>query len=156
MDSDEICIMPFTQKTVYALRAVFQLTRRQGKGPIPIPVVAEAQAIPPRFLEAILLQLKGAGILESVRGIRGGYRLARPAEEITVGHVLRAMGESVSPVSCLGGKMQDNCPMQDDCVFLPMWERAHEAMLAVYDGTSYADLLDKEKAQGQDAVTFQI
>jgi len=147
----------FAQKTVYALRAVYELTRRQGSGPISIPVIAEAQAISPRFLENILLQLKAAGIVESVRGRDGGYRLARPPEDITVGHVLRAMEGSLGPMSCLGGTSQETCPMRDNCVFLPMWERANDAMLAVYDGTSYGDLESQERAQTRENVlTFQI
>ncbi len=53
--------------------------------------------------------------------------------------------------------MQENCPMQHNCVFLSMWERAHAAMRAVYDGTSYADLLSQEKTQTRENVfTFQI
>lgn len=141
--------MAHAQKTVYALRAVYELTRRHGSGPIPIPVVAEAQGIPPRFLENIMLQLKAGGIVESVRGREGGYRLARPPQNVTVGQVLRAMEGDPSPVSCLGGQLQENCPMQQNCVFLSMWERAHAAMLAVYDGTSYADLLSREKTQSR-------
>lgn len=149
--------MALAQKTVYALRALFELTRRYGSDPIPVSVIAKAQAIPPRFLENVLIQVKAAGIVESVRGRDGGYRLARPPEEITVGHVLRAMEGGLSPVNCLGGRMQENCPMRDRCVFLPMWKRAHDAMLTVYDGTSYADLLEQEKAQTQEHVpAFQI
>ena len=157
IDFNRIYAVAFAQKTVYALRAVYELTRRQGSGPISIPVIAEAQAISPRFLENILLQLKAAGIVESVRGRDGGYRLARPPEDITVGHVLRAMEGSLGPMSCLGGTSQETCPMRDNCVFLPMWERANDAMLAVYDGTSYGDLESQERAQTRENVlTFQI
>jgi Rrf2 family protein len=141
--------MAFSQKTVYALRATFELARRLDDSPTTVAVIAEAQAIPPRFLENILVQLKLAGVVESVRGKEGGYRLARPPEEVTVGHVLRAIEGSTEPVSCLGEKMQDNCPMRHDCVFLPMWERAHKAMLAVYDGTTYQDLLNEDLARVQ-------
>lgn len=149
--------MPFSQKTVYALRAVLELSKRYGTGPVTIAVIAEAQAVPPRFLENILLQLKGAGILESARGREGGYWLARDPEEVTVGQVLRAMEVSLSPVSCLGGKLQENCPMQQGCPFLPMWERAHQAMLAVYDSTSYADLLVQEVALAEGcSLSFDI
>ena len=149
--------MAFAQKTVYALRAVYELTRRYGNEPISIGVIAEAQAIPPRFLENILLQLKAADIVESVRGKQGGYRLVRQPKEVTVGHVLRAMEGRLAPMSCLGGTSQETCPMRDDCVFMPMWQRAHQAMLSVYDGTSYADLLRQEKAQNRKkAVTYQI
>ena len=149
--------MAVAQKTEYALRALFELAKRNGNDPVPVSVIAEAQAIPPRFLENVLIQIKAAGIVESVRGRDGGYRLARPPEEITMGQVIRAMEGSVSPVNCLGGRGQENCPMRDRCVFLPTWKRANDSLLAVYDGTSYADLLEEEKAQTQKHVpTFQI
>lgn len=133
--------MPFSQKSVYALRAVYELAKRQGQGPVTISAIADAQAIPPRFLENILLQLKMTGILDSARGREGGYWLTRDPEETTVGDILRAIEVSISPVSCLGGKLQEHCPMQHGCPFLPMWERAQQAMLDVYDTTSFADLL---------------
>ncbi len=141
--------MAVAQKTEYALRALLELARRNGIDPVPVSVIAEAQAIPPRFLENVLIQIKAAGIVESVRGREGGYRLARPLEEITVGQVLRAMEGSVAPVNCIGGRGQENCPLRDRCVFLPMWKRAHDSLLAVYDGTSFADLVEEEKAQTQ-------
>ena len=139
--------MAFAQKTVYALRAVYELTRRYAAEPIPISTIADAQAIPPRFLENILLQLKAADLVESIRGKQGGYRLARHPKELTVGDVLRAMEGRLAPMSCLGGTSQKSCPMRNNCTFMPMWKKASDAMLSVYDGTSYADLLKQEKAQ---------
>ncbi|HOZ49242.1 MAG TPA: Rrf2 family transcriptional regulator [Candidatus Hydrogenedentes bacterium] len=133
--------MAFPQKTIYALRAMYELAKRQGDGAVSIPIIAKAQGIPPRFLENILIQLKQAGLTQSIRGKEGGYLLRKPADAVTVGDVLRAVDGPMDPVSCLGGETQETCPMHDDCVFLPMWQRAHEAMLAVYDGTSFADLL---------------
>ncbi len=137
--------MSFSQKAVYALRATYELAQRQGQGPISIPVLAEVQCIPPRFLENILLQLKQSGILQSVRGKEGGYLLARPASLVTVGDVLRAVEGPLYPITCLGGEAQETCPMRDDCVFLPMWRRAQDATLAVYDGTSFEDLAAKAR-----------
>lgn len=131
----------YSQKTIYALRAIFELASRRSENPVSIAILAKAQAIPPRFLENILLQLKQAGMVKSVRGKAGGYLLARSAEAISVGDVLRAVEGSLAPVSCLGEETEENCPMRDDCAFLPMWHRAQTAMLDVYDGTSYKDLL---------------
>jgi Rrf2 family transcriptional regulator, cysteine metabolism repressor len=149
--------MGFSQKTVYAMRAIYELSRRQGQGPINIPLLAEAQAIPPRFLENILIQLKQSGIVESVRGKDGGYMLTRSPELVRVGDVLRAIEGPMYPVSCLGGKAQDGCPMQDDCVFLPMWHEAQDAMNAVYDGTSFGDLMQQERnSQGRYVATYSI
>jgi Rrf2 family protein len=141
----------YSQKTIYALRAIFELALRCSEDPVSIAVLAKAQTIPPRFLENILLQLKQAGIVKSVRGKAGGYQLARAAEAITVGDVLRAAEGQLSPISCLTENSQDNCPMHGDCVFLPMWHRAQTAVLSVYDGTTYKDLLAQRERMLQQA-----
>lgn len=138
--------MKISKKTVYALRAVFELARQHGGGPVTIAAIAEAQALPARFLENILYQLKLGGIVTSARGREGGYWLARPPDEVSVGDVLRLMEATVNVVECLGGNMRDDCPLRDNCVFLPMWSRAHRAMLAVYNGTSYGDLVREHSA----------
>jgi Rrf2 family protein len=138
--------MHLSKKTVYALRAVFELARRYDSGPITIGAIAEAQTLPVRFLENILIQLKSGGILDSARGREGGYWLARPPGEISVGQVLRIMEMTVAPVDCLEHGLKANCPMKDSCAFLPMWTRGLNAMLAVYDGTSYEDLVREQEA----------
>lgn len=141
--------MSFSQKTVYALRAMYELAKREGQGPVCISALAEVQAIPPRFLENILIQLKQTGVVQSVRGKEGGYLLGRPAGQVTAGDILRAIEGPIYPVSCLSGKAQDTCPMREDCVFLPMWQEAQEAMRRVYDGTSLADLVAKGKRNAE-------
>ena len=83
--------MAITQKSKYALRATLELAVRFGQGPISIGEIAKAQAIPARFLEAILAQLKRAGLVESRRGNEGGYVLSRPPARISVGDVLRVV-----------------------------------------------------------------
>lgn len=82
--------MRLSAKADYAIRATVELAAA-GDGPVKSERVAQAQAIPPRFLEHILLDLKHAGLIASQRGAEGGYWLARPAEEITVAEVIRAV-----------------------------------------------------------------
>lgn len=148
--------MAFSQKTVYALRAVLELSMREGMGPIPITLVAEAQQIPPRFLENILIQLKQSGLVESVRGKDGGYRLAKPCKSLSVGQVLRAVEGQLYPVNCLGNTA-DTCPMRADCIFMPMWEKAMQAMLDVYDATTFDTLVaDARKKKEGYVPTFSI
>ncbi len=138
--------MHLSKKTVYALRAVFELAKRHDTGPVTINAIAEAQTLPARFLENILIQLKGGGVLDSARGREGGYWLARPPEQITVGQVLRIMEMTVAPVDCLEHGLKESCPMKDSCAFLPMWKRGLDAMLEVYDGTNYAHLVREQEA----------
>ncbi len=138
--------MKLSKKTVYALRAVFVLAQKHGKGPVTIAAIAEAQALPSRFLENILFQLKGSGIVDSARGREGGYWLARPPAAVSIGDVLRVMESTLFAVECLGEALKEHCPLRDNCVFLPMWSRAHRAMSEVYDGTSYEMLVRDHKA----------
>jgi Rrf2 family cysteine metabolism transcriptional repressor len=81
--------MQISQKCQYALRAVFELAVRTKEGPIKVGVIAEAQAIPTRFLEVILNQLKRGGFVESRRGNAGGYALAKSPAELTMGDIIR-------------------------------------------------------------------
>lgn len=131
-----------SKKCEYALRAVFELARRSGEHPHKIADIAEAQGIPQRFLEAILNQLRQDHIVESRRGAEGGYRLAVSPRTLTVGRVIRAIEGPISPVACTEGDAQ--CPYTGDCVFQPVWERARDAATAVFDGTTFQDLLEQE------------
>jgi len=138
--------MFISQKCQYALRAIFELAKRNGQGPVKVAEIAKAQAIPPRFLEVILNQLKQAGFVASQRGNEGGYLLVRAPEDLTVGDVIRFMQGPVAPVGCVEDEPRgDRCPLYEDCVFLPMWEEVRKAILQVYDNTTFQDLLDQER-----------
>jgi Rrf2 family transcriptional regulator, cysteine metabolism repressor len=136
--------MPISQKTQYAVRAVFELAKRQGRGATKISEIADAQAIPQRFLENILNHLKGGGFVESVRGKEGGYLLVRPAKELTVGQVLRFVEGPLSPVECMVDGKKVPCSMYGHCAFRSLWKRAEEALEEVYDGTTFEELVVEE------------
>ena len=134
-----------SQKCQYALRAVFEVAKRSGEGPIKIEAIAKAQAIPPRFLAAILNQLKQGGFVQSRRGSDGGYFLSREPGGLSVGEIIRFVEGPVGPVICLTDDPVDSCPLHGKCVFMSMWREAQEAMENVYDNTSFQDLLDREE-----------
>lgn len=134
-----------SQKCQYALRAIFELARRYNEGPVKISEIAEAQAIPPRFLENILNQLKRDGIVDSRRGKAGGYVLALQPEILSVGAVIELIQGPLSVVECDGGTPGEQCPFEKDCVFWPMWKKAHESLREVYHGENFADLVEKER-----------
>ncbi|MFH0940074.1 MAG: Rrf2 family transcriptional regulator [Planctomycetota bacterium] len=136
--------MLVSQKCQYALRAVFELARRAGHGPVKIADIANAQAIPPRFLEVILSQLKQSGFIDSQRGSDGGYILSRQPDHLTVGEILRFMQGPLGPIECVTGDVRTKCPLHRGCVFLPMWEKVRDAMAGVYDNTTFQDLLAQE------------
>lgn len=132
--------MMVPQKSRYALRAVLELAVHHGAGPIRVADIAEAQAIPPRFLEAILGQLRQGGIVVSHRGAHGGYTLAREPRDVTVGDVMTFMQGPVQPVECVTDNPSEKCPLYGSCVFLPMWERIRAAISDIYESTTFEDL----------------
>lgn len=133
-----------SQKCQYALRAVFEIAKRSGEGPVKIETVAKSQAIPPRFLAAILNQLKQGGFVQSRRGSEGGYYLSRSADSITAGEIIRFIEGSMAPVVCVINEDDGSCPLWGKCVFYSMWKEAQTAMEKVYDSTSFQDLIDRE------------
>lgn len=139
------------------MRAVFELAKHEGSGPVKAARVASAQFIPTRFLENILAQMRQAGIVESVRGKEGGYFLRGRPEDVSVGEVIRAVRGPMPAVDNVDGAGGRESPLGLDRVLLPMWERAHNAMMDVYDGTTFKDLLQQERAVNErEAINYAI
>ena len=130
--------MRVSAKGEYALQALLDLARQGTEGLRPIQEIAARQGIPQRYLEQVLLQLKRAGFLDSRRGSAGGYRLARPAAEVTVGAVLRAVEGSVAGAEPRRGGRQDRGDHRGDLVDL--WQEVADAVSAVVDGVTIEDL----------------
>jgi Rrf2 family protein len=116
-------------KSEYALHAIFDLATQPPGEPVKIAEIARRQKIPQKFLELILASLKQAGFVESRRGAEGGYRLARPAEQITVGQVLRFVEQS--------RKSRRGAPD----AFTELWKRLDSAIQGILDNTTFADLV---------------
>jgi len=137
--------MTVSQKCQYALRAVFELAKRSGAGPTSIGEIAAKQAIPRRFLELILNELRQGGFVESRRGVQGGYLLALAPADLSVGEIIRFVDGPLAPARCVGDEDCD-CPMLGNCAFMDLWKRARDAVSEVYDNTTFEDLLETERA----------
>ncbi len=124
--------MTVSGKGEYALRAIFDLAAQNSGQPVKIAGVSKRQRIPQKFLEAILAGLKQGGFVESRRGADGGYLLARPANTITVGEVLRF-------VEGAGGTRQGK--RRAETPFTEMWSAVDGAISGVLDHTTFADLV---------------
>jgi Rrf2 family protein len=122
--------MNISVKGEYALHAVFDLALQRPGEPIKIADIARRQQIPQKFLELILAGLKQGGFVESRRGAEGGYLLAKPAESITVGQVIRFMEGSRN------GKPKENTRNP----FSALWQSVDSAVSQVVDQTSFGDL----------------
>jgi Rrf2 family protein len=120
-------------KGEYALKAIFDLASRRGREPVRIADISRRQKIPQKFLELILAGLKQGGFVESRRGAEGGYMLARPADTITVGEVLRFV-EGPRQGRARGRRRGDG-PFGD------LWHRLDEAVAGIVDTTTFADLV---------------
>jgi Rrf2 family protein len=144
-ESQQRGIMLITKKNQYALRAIFELAKHNGQGPQKISDIARAQAIPEKFLEVILNQLKGSGLVDSKRGFYGGYYLIQPPERIKVGDIMRFLERDVDPIGCAALVPETKCPFKGDCAFFPMWSRVKDAIFNVYDETTIQDLIENEK-----------
>ena len=130
--------MSLSLKCQYAVRALFELARREGDGLIRLREIATAQHIPHRFLENILNELRQGGFVKSKRGKDGGFQLNRRPDEISVGDVVRFVETSVHPVGCVADQL---CPMSGKCIFIGLWNEAKRAVEKVYDEKKLSDLV---------------
>ncbi|MCX7049155.1 MAG: Rrf2 family transcriptional regulator [Candidatus Sumerlaeota bacterium] len=149
--------MLVTQKCQYALRALFDLARLEGQGPIKIVDIAQRQAIPPRFLENIMNQLKQGGFVESRRGKEGGFLLARPAKLLAVGEVIRFLQGPILPIADkTGGRKGPSSAHPGDSDFAPMWEKAEKALNEVYDSITLGQLLEEAQRREQENIPMFV
>ena len=142
--------MKISTKGRYALRMMTDIASTGDDGFISLKEISERQNISKKYLEQIVPQLTRQGLLKTNRGNRGGYALARPAKEITVGDVLRAAEGSIAPVSCLEFEV-NKCPRADKCATLYVWEGLNKVISEYLDGVTVADILEHSAgASGSD------
>lgn len=141
--------MSISKKCIYALRAIFELSLRGGSEPVKINKIADAQDIPPRFLEVILNQLKHAGYVDSRRGKKGGYILSYNPQDLTVSKIIEAVQGPIGKKPGKGLKTGKQSPRRGDYAFTQMWESAIKAVSSIYGNTSFSDLIELDKAGRQ-------
>ena len=133
--------MKISTKGRYALRLMLDLARNGDGQYISMKEISARQDISMKFLEQIISLLNHAGFVKSVRGAQGGYKLAKPACDYTVGSILRLTEGSLAPVSCLDDD-PNQCERAEDCLTLPLWQKLYGAICGVVDHTTLQDLLD--------------
>ena len=140
--------MLVSQKDRYALRAIFELASRSGRGPVKVSDIANAQAIPPRFLEVILNELKQAGFVASRRGRRGGYLLVRDPAHLTVGEVMAFLHGPLEVARCDPDEPY-GCPPGGHCVFETVWQKTADAIAHVFESITFRYLVEEERRRAQ-------
>ncbi len=140
--------MKLSKKGEYALRALMDLAFHYGNGVEPSQEIAENGQIPKSFLEQILITLKNAGILESRRGIEGGYQLKRPPEEITLGEVIRLIDGPLAPFQDAQGPREMIKQEERYRGLYLVLLNVRDAVAEILDTTTLADLCRKSKGLG--------
>ncbi|HEV2394717.1 MAG TPA: Rrf2 family transcriptional regulator [Verrucomicrobiae bacterium] len=140
--------MKLSLRGEYALRALLVLGLEYGQEVVRVQTIAEHQNIPKRFLEQILNDLKSAGIVQSKRGVAGGYRLAKPPETITLAAVVRHIEGALAPVSCVSERFYEKCSCPDEsrCAIRSVMGEIREAIVKTAERVTIADLCDRSRA----------
>jgi Rrf2 family transcriptional regulator, cysteine metabolism repressor len=134
--------MKLSVRGEYALRALLVLGLNYDLPVVRIQTISEQQNIPKRFLEQILNDLKSAGVVQSKRGVSGGYRLARPPEEITLARAVRHLEGALAPVSCVSEWFYEKCSCPDEsrCAIRSVMKEVRDAVVSIMERVTVADL----------------
>ena len=142
--------MRLSKRGEYGLRAMITLAEpaKDGSSPamLQIKEISEREQISPKFLEQILLTLKNAGLLHSKMGVGGGYYLARPASEITLGQIFRILDGPVAPIRCVSQMAYEpcGCPDEQTCGLRLAMSDVRNAIADILDNTSLADVTQRQ------------
>jgi Rrf2 family transcriptional regulator, cysteine metabolism repressor len=132
--------MWISRRTDYATRAILALAIDDREKPLKIAELARRTAVPQSVLEQVMPTMRSAGIVRSERGSRGGYRLNRLPEEITLERVVRLFQGPLAPIACATRSHPEPCPMSVECSLRFVWEEVRDATIKALAHTTFADL----------------
>ncbi len=135
--------MKLSTRTRYGVRAILELATGQGEVPMQIKTIAKRQGISLKYLEQLMAILKSAGFVRSIRGAKGGYVLAKPANQIKLSDVFNALEGPVTTVECL--ENENYCGRTADCVTRQVWAEVQKAIEGVLQSLTLRDLVDRTK-----------
>lgn len=147
--------MWISRRTDYATRAVLALALAGEGATLKIHEIADRTSTPAAFLEQILPQLRGAGLVRSERGPRGGYRLNHAPEDITLDRVVRIFEGPLAPISCATRAEPEPCPMDAGCSLRHVWEEVRDATIAIVEAHTFADLAARAGGRWAEAVVSE-
>ncbi|MFW6279103.1 MAG: RrF2 family transcriptional regulator [Bacillota bacterium] len=124
----------------YGLRAMLDLAQTQSTGAIPLRKIADRQNISIQYLEQIFVTLRRAGLVKSVRGAHGGYKLNKSPDKIYIGDIIRALEGPIAPSECL---VNDNCKERENCITRELWGEVKDSIENVLDSMTLEDLRKK-------------
>jgi Rrf2 family protein len=143
--------MRLSRRSEYGLRALVDLVRHDGDGPLPLAVLARRNNLPAKFLEQILASLKHGGIVRTTLGAHGGYTMAVDPSTVTIGRVIRLLDGALAPLPCVSLRYYGRCSCIDEatCPLRDVMIDVRDAMLEILDQETLADLAAR---QGQAAI----
>jgi Rrf2 family transcriptional regulator, iron-sulfur cluster assembly transcription factor len=138
--------MKLSTKGRYGLRAVLDLAVHAEEETVALSQIAERQGISMNYLEQLIAKLKKAGIVNGIRGAQGGYMLAIPAEELSVGAILRALEGDLNPVDCSEvNQGEASCSSSDSCVTKYVWKRISDSINEAVDSIMLSELVAESR-----------
>lgn len=142
--------MKLTTRGHYSVKALLDLSLQPEYQPASVKTIARRQDLPAPYLEKLLIEMRRAGIVKSVRGSKGGYQLASKPEQISLGKILEAVGETVEPLS----EWSPDNNLAEDWVTFSLWQRLHqklkEALYAITLADLYYDARSWQASQGEE------
>jgi Rrf2 family protein len=130
-----------TRRSEYALLALIHLARVEGEGYVAVSAMAEAQGLPARFLEQLMMALKRAGLVKSQKGPHGGYRLARPAGKISLAEVIRLLDGALAPTESVSRYFYESTPVEREKRLLRVFKEIRDVVSTKLEKTALADVL---------------
>jgi len=127
---------------------MIDIARNSNEGPVRINDIAKRQEISVKYLEQLIIPLKKAVYIKSVRGPKGGHMLGKAKEEITVGSIVRVLEKDTGLVPCV--ESSDTCHMSDACVTRNLWLKATDAVYEILDSVTLSDLIQDKDSQKDD------
>ena len=137
--------MKFSSRAIYGLRAMLALARAKGQGSMLLKDIVEREGLPGTYLEQLMVPLRKAGIVQGVRGAKGGYTLSRSPAEISVLTILEALEGPLNLAECPGGS--GCCTKPETCALLELWDEGTRALIGIYQGISLAVLLERQQTK---------
>jgi Rrf2 family transcriptional regulator, iron-sulfur cluster assembly transcription factor len=128
--------MKLTTRGHYSVRAMLDLSLQPKHKPTSVKAIAQRQELPAPYLEKLLIELRRAGLVESIRGSQGGYRLSRSPAQISLGQILEAVGEAIEPLP----KHSPEADQAEDWVTYTLWHRLHQKLKEALYGITLEDL----------------
>ena len=149
--------MKLSVRGEYALRALLVLGRDyiEDDSVVTIQSISKQQNIPKRFLEQILNDLKSAGVVESKRGVAGGYRLRKSPQRISLADIIRHIEGPLAPVSCVSEKFYEKCSCPDEsrCAIRNVMKEVRAAIVKLMENTTLADLAERARKLEHEPMT---